>query len=399
MRDEAPAPHARDELPVELFDRARSLAKTVEGQAQTAESLGRLQPECVEALRASELLRAFLPSELGGHELSAAGLTALVEEIARQDGSAGWCFGMNGIVGGIAAAALAPAGVEAVFGARPAGQTFLAGGFPPQGQARREGEGWRVSGHFRFGSGIWHADFVVCTALELEGGRPVMDGSIPAMRSFVLPRDEVRVVDNWDVAGLQATGSCDYHLDGRLVDDAMSFRSSSLEAKRGRSLYTMPLLSLAGASHAGFALGVGKRALDEIAAHARWRQRMGSSSPLADRTSFQQGFARARTRLASARALLMNAYADLARATHSPAGPSLSDRADASAAVTNCYEAAIEAASFAFRAAGGAALFRDGRLQRCLRDIQAGSQHIVVSDESWERAAQVWLGIGEPQML
>jgi alkylation response protein AidB-like acyl-CoA dehydrogenase len=353
MRDEAPAPHARDELPVELFDRARSLAKTVEGQAQTVESLCRLQPECVEALRASELLRAFLPSELGGHELSAAGLTALVEEIARQDGSAGWCFGMNGIVGGIAAAALAPAGVEAVFGARPAGQTFLAGGFPPQGQARREGEG--------------------C--------------------------DEVRVVDNWDVAGLQATGSCDYHLDGRLVDDAMSFRSSSLEAKRGRSLYTMPLLSLAGASHAGFALGVGKRALDEIAAHARWRQRMGSSSPLADRTSFQQGFARARTRLASARALLMNAYADLARATHSPAGPSLSDRADASAAVTNCYEAAIEAASFAFRAAGGAALFRDGRLQRCLRDIQAGSQHIVVSDESWERAAQVWLGIGEPQML
>jgi alkylation response protein AidB-like acyl-CoA dehydrogenase len=399
MRDEAPAPHARDELPAELFERARSLAKAIEGQAQSAESAGRLQPECVEALRTSELLRAFLPSELGGEELSAVGLVSLVEEIARQDGSAGWCFGMNGIVGGIAAAALPPAGVETVFGARPTGRTLLAGGFPPQGQARREGEGWRVSGHFRFGSGIWHADFVVCTALELEHDRPVIDGSIPAMRSFVVPRAEVRVVDNWDVAGLQATGSCDYHLDDHTVDDAMSFRSSTLEALRGRSLYTMPLLSLAGACHAGFALGVGRRALEEIAGHAGWRQRMGSATALAERSSFQQAFGRARTRLASARALVMNAYADLARASRSEGGETLRDRAEASAAVTNCYEASIESASFAFRAAGGAALFRDGRLQRCLRDIQAGSQHIVVSDESWERAAQVWLGVGEPQML
>ncbi len=39
------------------------------------------------------------------------------------------------------------------------------------------------------------------------------------------------------------------------------------------------------------------------------------------------------------------------------------------------------------------------RLQRCLRDIQAGSQHIVASDESWERFGQVWLGVGEPAMV
>jgi len=72
---------------------------------------------------------------------------------------------------------------------------------------------------------------------------------------------------------------------------------------------------------------------------------------------------------------------------------------EAAAATTNAYEAAAEAASFAFRAGGGAVLFRSGRLQRCFRDIQAGAQHIVVSDESYERAAQLWLGVGEPQML
>ena len=54
----------------------------------------------------------------------------------------------------------------------------------------------------------------------------------------------------------------------------MSFVSSTLAAQRGRSLYALPLLSLAGAPHAGFALGVGKRALEESATHAGWRQRL-----------------------------------------------------------------------------------------------------------------------------
>jgi alkylation response protein AidB-like acyl-CoA dehydrogenase len=383
----------------DLLTLARSLAPVVESEAEASEAAATLTPKCVEALRDSELLRAFLPREVGGFERPTIELVALVEEIARQDGSTGWCFGMNGIVSGIASGALPEAGLERVFGARPPGRTLLAGGFPPQGRATREGGSWRVSGHFRFGSGARHADFLVCTAIELEGDVPRMDGSIPAMRSFVVPRDAVRLEDNWDVAGLQGTGSVDYHLDDRLVADDMSFVSSSLATRRGHSLYSVPLLSLAGAPHAGFALGVGKRALEEIATHATWRQRMGSSAPLAERPAFQQGFARARTRLRSARALVLQSFDALSRAALSQSGATLAERAETAAATTNAYESALEAASFAFRAAGGSALFRSNRLQRCLRDIQAGSQHIVVSDESWERMGQVWLGVAEPQML
>ena len=77
----------------------------------------------------------------------------------------------------------------------------------------------------------------------------------------------------------------------------------------------------------------------------------------------------------------------------------MEDRADAGAATTNAYEAATEVATFAFRAAGARALYRGGRLQRCFRDIQAGSQHIVPSEESWERFGQVYLGVGQPAMV
>jgi alkylation response protein AidB-like acyl-CoA dehydrogenase len=392
-------PRRENDTSRRLIERARELAPVVEAEALASEEAATLTPKCVSALRDSTLLSAFLPRELGGGECEAVVLVELVEEIARQDGSTGWCFGMNGIISGITSAGLSDSGVEEVFGERGTGQTLLAGGFPPQGRASRDGDGWRVSGHFRFGSGAPHADFMVCTTLELEGETPVKDGAIPAMRSFVVPREAVRLDDNWQVAGLQGTGSCDYHLDDHWVAEEMSFRSSPLVPRRGRSLYSIPLLSLAGAPHAGFALGVGKRALEEIALHAGWRQRLGSTACLAERPAFQQGFARARTRLRSARALVMEAYEALGAATRSEAGASLADRAEASAATTNAYEAALAAASFAFRAGGGAALYRSNRLQRCLRDIQAGAQHIVVSDESWERMGQLWLGVGEPQML
>jgi alkylation response protein AidB-like acyl-CoA dehydrogenase len=220
------------------------------------------------------------------------------------------------------------------------------------------------------------------------------------MRSFVLSLDQIRLDDNWNVAGLEGTASCDYHADSVLVPDELSFSSGTTFAPlRGRSLYSLPLLSLAGAPHAGFALGVGRRALEEIAEHAGWRQRLGSRAALADRPAFQQAFGRANAHLRAARALVLETLQALHEPIRRGDPVPLNARADAAAATTNAYESAVEAATFAFRAAGGAALFRSGRLQRCFRDIQAGAQHIVVSDESYERAAQVWLGVGEPQML
>jgi len=383
-----------------LLDRVRALAPLVEAEAPESERARTLTPRTVEAMTETGILCASLPRELGGCELPAAALVELYEEVARQDGSTGWCFGMNGVVTGITAASLPDAGCKTVFEARPPGHTLLAGGFPPQGRAERVGDDWRVSGHFGFGSGCRHAHYLVCTCVEFEGGAPRVEAAGPAMRSFVLAPEQVSIEDNWHATGLEGTGSCDYRLEATRVPDELSFPSGiRLAPQRGHSLFSLPLLSLAGAPHAGFALGTGRRALEEIAAHATWRQRLGSASRLAERASFQQGFGRARTQLQAARSLVLQSLEALHHHLETDGSVPLSARADAASATTNAYEQATAAATFAFRAGGGAAVYRGVRLQRCFRDIQTGSQHIVVSDESFERAAQVWLGVGEPQML
>ena len=383
-----------------LLGRARELAGIVEAEADASESAATLTARTVAALRESGLLASFLPRELGGDELDPVESIALVEEIARQDGSAGWCFGMNGFITGLCAAALPDAGIDRIFGnAEGRGRIMMAGGFPPQGRADREGKDWRVSGHFRFGSGIQHADYAVCTVIEFDGDAPRMDGAIPQMRTFVVPRKDVRVTDNWQVSGLQATGSCDYHLDDQLLPDALCFVSSTIEPRRGHDVFGIPMVSLAGAPHTGFALGAGKRALEEIATHAGWRQRLASPTPLAQRGAFQQGFARARTRLQAGRALVFESFTAVTRAHRSPSGVTAAERADAYAATVNAYESALDAARVAFRAAGAGAVSRSNRLQRALRDLETGAQHILASEENWERVGRYWLGLDGPWMF
>ena len=161
----------------------------------------------------------------------------------------------------------------------------------------------------------------------------------------------------------------------------------------------MPLLSIAAAPHMGFALGVGRRALEEIAERAGGRQRLGSAAPLAQRPAFQRDFGRVETRFAAARSHARLSLERIWQTTAAGDPVTLDQRADVHGATALCYEAAAEAADVAFRAAGGAAIFRADRLQRCFRDIHAGMQHIIVSEESWERVGQVRLGAGVPTMI
>lgn len=393
MRVKGPFSPARDAL----LAAAAACRETVEEQAPRSEQAGTLTPATLDALVQARLFRAFLPASLGGVEADPLTLLELVEAISQQDGSTGWCLGMGGIIAGIAASRLPESGAKEVF-ADP--DTLCAGGFPPQGRALLEAEGHRIAGRFRFGSGCRHARWMVLTCLEYDGDRPVPGaGGLPRMRSFCVPTERVHIHDNWQVAGLEGTASNDYSVEDLFVPARHSFAMAEDPALRGSPLYALPILSVAAVPHGGFALGLGSQALALVREHALGTQRLGSAARLADRAVFQNGLAQAHTKLRAARGLALESFGALWRAQREGAAISLEARAAAGAATTFAYQAATEAATFAFRSAGGGALYRSGRLQRCFRDIQAGAQHIVPSEESWERVGQVLLGVGVPAMI
>jgi alkylation response protein AidB-like acyl-CoA dehydrogenase len=149
----------------------------------------------------------------------------------------------------------------------------------------------------------------------------------------------------------------------------------------------MPMTS---AGHAGWALGVGRRALEEIAELAKRKQRMGAADVLARQQLFQKEFGERTASLRAVRAYVLESFRTIQDAAER-GSTSLAHKADVRVSTTHATRTAAEVITWCYRQGGGDAL-RDGHpLQRCMRDILAGTQHIFVDDSTYVTGAQVWL--------
>jgi alkylation response protein AidB-like acyl-CoA dehydrogenase len=376
--------------PRDLLAAARAIAPVVEAGVRDAERAGTLPAATVAALRGCGVFGMLLPRELGGLEADPVTAIEVLEEITRQDGSAGWCAGIAALSNAIMASRMqGDAAAKHVFARGIA--TVLAGGYVPRGEALRTDGGWQVRGDYAFGSGCRHADWIVAMGFE--------NGDAARARAFCLPPHQVQIHDNWQSAGLEGTASCDYSVAGAFVPDGFSFAVNG-PPRRGGALHALPLFSIAYIGHTGFALGVGRRALEEIEAIAgAGQQRLASTAPLAQRPVFQAGLARAEARWRSARLLCHQAFGELYASQCSLGRVTLEQRARVAQAAVNAAEASAAAAEFALRSAGAGAVYRSGVIQRCLRDIRTGMQHVAVSEEVWERVGTVRLGLARDPFM
>ncbi|MDD9915778.1 MAG: hypothetical protein OXT01_14075, partial [Rhodospirillaceae bacterium] len=83
---------------------------------------------------------------------------------------------------------------------------------------------------------------------------------------MVFPTASAEIHDNWQVAGLKGTGSCDFSVDNVFVPEAFSWEQRVDPPKRGGPLYRIEHPGFVANEHAGFAIGVGRRARGDRAA-------------------------------------------------------------------------------------------------------------------------------------
>lgn len=265
----------------------------------------------------------------------------------------------------------------------------MAGALAPRGQAEPLNGGYRVKGRWAFGSGVHHADWVLAGAFVL--GQPPVEGA----RVVVLPRDQVVIHDNWQAAGLKASGSCDYSIENVFVPEEMTFRLMDLRlgnAITGGAALRLGVPVIATPFHIGIPLGIARRALDEITGQAVEKERGFPTSPLATHPHFQFALGKAELELAAARALALQVFSNLWDQAGAGGTPLPEQQAQARAASAYITEVAQSVATVAFQAAGGGALFDTNPLQRCFRDAYAVGQHFMVSQSSYRALGQFKLG-------
>jgi alkylation response protein AidB-like acyl-CoA dehydrogenase len=379
----------------DLLARARSIAPIIEAEADVAERATTTTDRVVEALVDTELFWCLVPRELGGLETDIVTALALFEELARADGSTGWSAMANATSSCFAAIYTGEPAAKAMFGA--AGLGIHAGMLGPVGQARRVDGGYRVSGRYQFGSGCAHAGWIGAGTVEVDadGNALTTESGLPAMRVVLIPRADIEFLGNWDVLGLTSTGSYDYAVDDVFVPEDFSFPLLEWQQQRGGDGLRLGLFAITAAGHAGFALGVGRRVLDEIIAKANTRTRMAAFEPIAAQQLFQYELGVHDSAMRAARALVFETFAE-ADATARAEGAATNLQQQRMRAVTTwATHVAVDAATFAYRWAGSAGL-RPGVIQRCFRDLHAGAQHIYVDNGTLTGYAQTLLAEAAP---
>jgi alkylation response protein AidB-like acyl-CoA dehydrogenase len=332
--------------------------------AEAGDQQGQLSQPVVDALHREGLLGMWTPRTIpGGAELDPVASLEVIERVASGDPSTGWVMMAAALAIGTGAAYLESEAVDQLFGGGRL--PVIAGQGTRPGTAVRDGNGFRLSGSWSFASGIRHATHIHTLGIIEGTGEP---------RIFVLPVEQATLIDNWDVLGLRGTGSIDYRIDNVFVPEAYTHFAVTEVPLRGGPLYTLGIIGFAIMAHSGWACGIGRRLLDELA--NKVHSGVGRSGTLAESEMFHELYAKAEATYRSARALVHETWADISESLANGTPLTTRQHSLARLAMANATWSSHEVADFVYKSAGTVAL-RAGTIQRLFRDMHAGTQHIT----------------------
>jgi indole-3-acetate monooxygenase len=371
----------------ELMALVNEAGDTIRAEAEYSSEIGRTSPNILNALESRGLLRLFAPREFGGDDLGPIDSIRMLAAVTELDGSTGWTtMALNGHH-----RSLMLLEKDVVADLFRNGPPHVAGQMAATGKAEKADGGYRITGHWEYGSGIHHAEYVLGAAQITVGGEIEIDESgSPRIIVFFTPRENVRVLENWDVVGLEASGSVDYEVEDLFVPTEMvAVGGPRADLKWGGSQTLIDFGGWLMVMHTGVEIGLGRPLLDEVRAYALSPTRVRGR--LADQQAFRIGYVQAEARYRSAVAWVWEVWNEIQEWTLEGNRITRFQASQARNALLHLSRVNRENGRFAFEEAGGYAL-RRGRLNRAFRDQIAASQHMHVSRKFYDDLGRDYLG-------
>ena len=377
VRETGAALHSRPNL----IDRAKGLASALSERTAETNELRRLPDATWKDLVDTGIVRGLQPARWGGGELHPREFYSAVMEVAHAEGCAGWVAGIIG-VHPWQTALYSDETQREVWGDDPT--VMNSSSYAPTGKAERAAGGYRLNGRWSFSSGCDHCGWVNLGAIA--GGIEIDGQSLPDFRSFLLPRKDYRVDDNWRVAGLAGTGSKDIVVENAFVPSHRSMSHWDLTFGRpmpGWKLNTAPLYRLPFAvvfinALSAAVLGASAGFLDVWIDGARTRKG-GMGLKIAEDPYSQRLVAEASYAIESATRKFLSDCDQMIEAASAGESFTLQRRAELRYNSTRSAEIAARAVERLFEDGGGHAIFFDHPLQRRYQDIKAMMHHAALN--------------------
>lgn len=340
--------------------------------------------DIVQQMKAAGIYRAAVSERFGGEPMPPHEFLELIERLAQVDGSASWVAAFGSANTYYAAL---PLSTQATIYADGPDQVFAGALYPPCA-AQRVAGGWRITGRWRFASGCRGADWVSCG---------ITDSANPTgpVLMAVAPASAFEIIENWDMLGMQGTGSFDIRLEDHFVgDDWVCPRGS--RAVLDDTLYRYPVLAYQAQVHAASNLGLARAAIELARQMSGGAKIMPGVARLAERAYFRTELAKAEATLRSVRAFFYEAAQDVWRVLERGDEPSMEQRAMLRLSATNAAHSCACIIQDLYRVCGMGAASKTNRMQQLVRDAMVVTQHASLTELTLEQVGGILAGLDAP---
>lgn len=187
----------------DLIAKAIALQPVLRERSAAAAMNGQVSKETIADFQKAGFFKILQPAKWGGYEMDPQVFYAVQREVAKACTSTGWIMGVIA-VHNWQLGLFDDKAAQDVWGKDPS--TLISSSYAPVGKVSKVDGGYKISGQWGFSSGSHHCDWVFLGGVVPEEGAPF---DMSNYRTFMLPRADYTVVNNWDVVGLKGTGSND----------------------------------------------------------------------------------------------------------------------------------------------------------------------------------------------
>ncbi len=365
-----------DEVRAKVVGAAEAMVPDLIARAAECRDGGKVPDATIAEFQKAGFFRALQPKRWGGLELHPTIFFDVARTVSSACPSSAWVLGVVS-VHSWQLALFDDQAQQDVWG--ESSDVLISSSYMPVAKVKRVEGGFQVSGQWGFSSGVDHCDWAMLGgfAADEDGKQDFRD-----LRTFLIPKTDFEVLDDWQVSGLKGTGSKSVKVVDKFVPDHRThkfsdgFRQKSPgHAENTSPLFKMPFGQIFVRAVTSGGIGMLDGALREFLEVQRARVARSVGTKVAENPQAQEAAAYAAITLKELKLVFYDQLDDMIdyceRGERIPLDKRVQWRLEAS----QVGPKAIKAIDELFRASGGSAIYETNPILRYFNDIHAAEAH------------------------
>lgn len=353
----------------ELVARAAAMVPGLRARADEIEQARSVPHDVIDMFRQAGFFRILQPKRYGGWEMNPVVFMRVLSELGRGCCSSAWnmmILGVHNWEFGL----MDDRAAQDVWGEND--ETIIASSYPPMGELTRVEGGWNLKGRWPTSSGSDHGEWAFIGALERNAQGVPID-----RHALLVKREDYEIIDDWYTFGLSGTGSKSLLIKDAFVPAHRAHSMIDYELDDRSANYLFPFAMIFYSSVSAVVLGFAQGAIDVFIEQMRVRQDNGSGAATRLSPYVKDRLANAVAKVRASRARLEQMMAHCTAIVERRELVSIDDRIHYMLDMARIGREAEEAVLTLYKCTGARGVYKSNPIQRYLRDVLVGANHIT----------------------